>query len=151
MDDVIYVLNDQCLKPQDLARLYTVIGWNCDGTRTISRIATILGSSFCYVSACVNGQLVGFGRILGDGFSGQILDLMTHPDHRRKGIATEIMKRLLKEASERLVGLHLIDGNKSEGRFYERFGFLAANSDTDLLMYWDPSAQTTEQDHTQSE
>lgn len=142
MDDIAYILNDPDLKPEDLVQLYTIIGWNSDGTRTVNRVATILGSSFCHVSARNSGLLVGFGRILGDGFSGQILDLMTRPGYRGRGIATEIMKRLLKEASGKLVGLHLIDGTGGGGRFYERFGFSTANPETDLLMYWDTNAET---------
>ena len=138
MCDIAYLENDPGLSPQALIHLYALIGWNRDGTRTPDRVAQILRESDWHVSARINGELVGFGRLVADGFSGQILDLMTHPNHRRRGIATEIMNRLVAEASQTLVGLHLIDGTGDGGRSYERFGFSKADPRTDRLMYWNP-------------
>jgi len=151
MCGIVYLKNDPCLSPEALIQLYSLIGWNASGARTTERVARILSASACYVSASINGELVGFGRLMADGSFGQILDLMTHPDHRGRGIATQIMKRLLEEAAKELLGLHVIDGSGGRGHFYERFGFSAANPETDLLMYLTPRADGVGQDDAHGE
>ena len=135
MCNVKYIMEGNHVRPEELIQLYTAIGWNRNGVRTVSRVAEILRSSGCCVAAYVDGTLVGFGRILSDGFSGHVLDLMTAPDYRNRGIASEIMRRLKTWASGRLISLSLVDGTGTGGRFYKRFGFSTADPGTDLLMY----------------
>jgi GNAT superfamily N-acetyltransferase len=110
------------------------VGWNAEGLRTTGKTAQMLRTSHCHVSALSGDVLVGFGRILGDAYVGQILDVITRPSHRRQGIATGIVRRLLQYAEGRYLGLSLIDGSGVEG-FYERFGFEAADVATNRLMF----------------
>ena len=125
-------LNNPAVSAQALHELYTAIGWNASGLRSPENCGKILANSWCYVSAHVDQQLVGFGRILADGVFGQILDIMVLPGFRRQGIGTELVRRLVDATSTELVALHLIDGSGCPA-FYERCGFVAAKGET--VMY----------------
>jgi len=61
--------------------------------------------------------------------------VITHPEYRRQGIVTKIMRNLLETANEQRLGLVLIDGS-GYSDIYERFGFTAADPTSDRLMYW---------------
>lgn len=128
-------LDDPNLDPVALTELYGLIGWNANGQRTPDRTARALRASVRYASAAHLGELVGFGRISGDEYAAQIVDVITHPEYRRQGIATKIMHKLLEAANEQCLGLVLIDGS-GYNDFYERFGFTTADPTSDRLMYW---------------
>ncbi len=145
MASVTYEVDDKLLRAKELASLYTKVGWNQSGDRTVTRVESILANSYCYVTARHDEMLVGFGRVLGDGFCGQVLDLMTHPEHRGRGIATEVMRRLMDAVSHRLVGICLIDGMGGDGGFYGRFGFQPADHATNRLMYFDPDERDAQE------
>lgn len=128
-------LDDPNLDAVALTELYGLVGWNANGERTTARTARVLRTSVSYASAVHNGQLIGFGRISGDEYAAQVVDVITHPEYRRQGIATEIMHHLLEAATARTMGLLLIDGS-GYNDFYERFGFTTADPTSDRLMYW---------------
>ena len=121
--------------PEAITALYTAVGWNRSGARTVEKTRAVLAASATHVVARVAGRVVGFGRVIGDAYAAQLLDIITHPDYRRRGIATEITRRLLAHARAQALGVMLVDGTGLEG-FYERLGFEAADPATDRLMYW---------------
>lgn len=135
MPSLTITLDDPNLDPVALTELYGLVGWNANGHRTPERTARALRASVRYASAVHKGQLVGFGRISGDEYAAQIVDVITHPEYRRQGIATKIMHNLLEAATARTLGLVLIDGS-GYNDFYERFGFTTADPTSDRLMYW---------------
>lgn len=135
MPDIVITVNNANLDPGAVTDLYALVGWNKDGHRTSDKTQRALNASVCHVSAMLGDQLVGFGRISGDEYAAQIADVITHPDYRQQGIATEMMRRLLEYAGHRVFGLVLIDGSGLNG-FYERFGFTSADPTNDRLMYW---------------
>lgn len=128
------VLNDPQVSAAALTDLYAAVGWNVDGRRTPERTAQMLSRTLAYVCVCQGEQLVGFGRASGDVYGAQLLDLMTHPDWQRRGVGTAVIEALLTHLHGDVLGLSLIDGTGRPG-FYERFGFRAANPETDRLMY----------------
>ena len=81
----------------------------------------------------VNGEVAGF--ILGAsmlfhyGRTFEINDLAVDPAYQHRGIAKQLMERILSDIKEQgMVGVHLITA--SEGflqSFYERFGFSKEN------------------------
>lgn len=89
--------------------------------------ATLGLAGTCY-SVCVrdDDQLVGMGRVIGDGGCFyQIVDIAVHPDYQRRGIGYEIMDRLMRQLranapASAYVSL-IADGPASH--LYERFGF----------------------------
>lgn len=76
-----------------------------------------------------NGKLIGMGRILYDyGSTAYIADIFVHPDYQRKGIGSQIVKRLMSrtldaaEAGERI--FFILGAAKGKEPFYEQLGFL---------------------------
>ncbi|CAN5485859.1 GNAT family N-acetyltransferase [soil metagenome] len=135
MADVHFAVNDPDLDARAVNALYAAVGWNAVGQRTVEKTRQMLQMSACHVTARTGGELVGFGRILADPYTAQLLDLMIHPAFQRRGVASGILQRLLAFAEGKYLGVYLIDGSGLVG-FYEHFGFEAANPVTDRLMYW---------------
>ena len=127
-----YVLNDPELEPKTLNALYTAVGWG-DG-RTAAKTRLVLERAACFVAAWDGSRLVGFGRVLADVYSAQLLDVMTHPEERRKGVASGVVSRLVTFAEAEGFSLMLISAGGVQG-LYRQFGFFEANPQTDVLMY----------------
>ena len=55
-----------------------------------------LPNSLFAVSVRVDGELVGMGRVIGDGGCNfDIVDMAVHPDHQRRGIGNKVMDMLM--------------------------------------------------------
>lgn len=127
-----YVLNDPELEPEILNALYTAVGWG-DG-RTAAKTRLVLERAACFVAAWDGSRLVGFGRVLADVYSAQLLDVMTHPEERRKGVASGVVSRLVTFAEAEGFSLMLISAGGVQ-ELYKQFGFFEADPRTDVLMY----------------
>ena len=129
------MVNDERLEAAALNDLYTAVDWNADNERTEAKTSAMLQASPCFVAAWADEKLVGFGRILADPYTAQILDVMTHPDYWKRGVASGVMERLLDFArGHEFLGVTLIAAGGLEG-FYTRFGFAAARLESDVLMF----------------
>ncbi|MGI9202982.1 MAG: GNAT family N-acetyltransferase [Woeseiaceae bacterium] len=90
--------------------------------------AAKLGLPNSLFAVCVrdDAQLIGMGRIVGDGGCNfEVVDIAVHPDWQRRGIGYQVMQSLIKylEANappSAYVSL-IADGDAS--RLYEKFGF----------------------------
>ena len=79
-----------------LNALYRDVGWDRSNRRTQAETAEMLKRSLYQVAAySTDIGLVGFTRICGDPYVVQILDVITHPNFRRRGIATRCMQGAL--------------------------------------------------------
>lgn len=81
---------------------------------------------FVFLGAYEDGELVGYGGLLSVLDEGDIVNIATHPSHRRKGIARLLLLALKDAATERgVTRLHLEvrEGNIPARRLYESFGF----------------------------
>ncbi len=84
----------------------------------------ILRRSLLYVCAYSQARLVGFVNVAWDGgIHGFILDTTVHPDVRREGIGSELVKRAAQASREH--GLHWlhVDFEPHLRDFYRRCGF----------------------------
>ena len=62
----------------------------------------MLRLSHYYIAAhTAEGTFVGFARVCGDPYVAQVLDVITHPDYRRRGIASQCMRGLLAHCNGR--------------------------------------------------
>jgi ribosomal protein S18 acetylase RimI-like enzyme len=78
-----------------LAKLFEQAGWH-HRTRDLGRLARVVAGSMFVVSAWDDQVLVGFARAISDGASdAQISTVAVHEDYRRRGIGTELIRRLL--------------------------------------------------------
>ena len=120
-----------------LNSLYKLIGWDRYGRRTLQETREMLEASRFYVAAhAADHGLVGFARVCGDPYVAQVLDVITHPDWRRRGIATESMRRVLGHLERsRYVTVTLTAGTELAA-FYERFEFRIGSEAT---RRWSPS------------
>ncbi len=70
--------------------------------------------------ACDGERIVGMARLLSDGVcNAYLLDVWTASSHRRRGIASRLVRRLLDEVPGQHVGLQTDDAQA----FYLRLGF----------------------------
>ena len=129
-----YNKNELTLVANELIELYTVVGWNKKKLRTHQKTQAVLDNSPYFVQARYENHLVGFGRVIVDPYFAIILDLITHPDHRRSGIATEILKKLIAYCHSQSLPMQLVDGSGTES-LYEKLGFKKASSDKEKVMY----------------
>jgi GNAT superfamily N-acetyltransferase len=99
------------------------VGWATFPPEVAER--SLAATPFC-VCAFLGDELIGMGRILGDGvISFYIGNVMVRPDYQRTGIGREIMERIAAYLDEHaapgaIASLLSIKGRES---FYTRFGF----------------------------
>ena len=125
--------------PVDAAQLnalYRLIGWDRHNRRTATETTVMLRVSHYYIAAHTDeSTLVGFARVCGDPYVAQVLDVITHPAYRQRGIATTCMRGVLAHLQRvRYVSVTLTDGSGIEG-FYQRFGF---RDYKDVALIWKP-------------
>src|SRR5262247_1126705 len=103
-----------------LNALYQLIGWDRQNRRTEAETTAMLRVSHYYIAAhTAAGELVGFARVCGDPYVAQVLDVITHPEYRRRGIATRCMQGVRAHLRRsRYASVTLIDGSGVPG-FYE--------------------------------
>jgi predicted GNAT family acetyltransferase len=124
----------------ELNALYRLIGWDRSNRRTAAETAEMLKVSHYYIAAqTAEGGLIGFARVCGDPYVAQVLDVITHPEYRHRGIATNCMCGVVAHLQRsRYVSVTLTDGSGIEG-FYERFGFQVFK---DTARIWKPVMET---------
>ena len=122
---------NESVDPAQLNDLYTTVGWDNDRRRTDRETTDMLRTSCYHIAAhTVDGRLIGFARVCGDPYVVQVLDVITHPDYRRRGIATRCMGGVLGHLlASNYVSVTLTDGSTLDG-FYHRFGFRPISPDT---------------------
>lgn len=106
--------------------LYDAVKWGSYDSE-ISKKA--LDNTFYSVSVYNDNQIVGFGRLIGDGICFMYIhDVMVVPEYQNKKIGTMIMNKLInqiekikKENPDMRVYL---GASKGKEGFYEKFGFV---------------------------
>jgi predicted GNAT family acetyltransferase len=93
-----------------------------DNGRSPTQLRASFENSHAVALAIAGGEIVGTARALSDGVcNAYIVDVWTRTEHRRQGVATRMMTRLL----ERLDGQHVylqVDPGP-EATLYEKLGF----------------------------
>jgi GNAT superfamily N-acetyltransferase len=85
------------------------------------------------VSVFDGGELVGMGRIVGDGaLCFYIQDVIVAKSHRRRGVGTAVMEALMDFIADRAVKDTYVGLMSAVGKepFYERFGFTGRPTET---------------------
>lgn len=109
----------------EVIRLYKDAGWWLEEYSDASFIDHITADSFLFAGVFDdNGQLVGMGRVLADGYSdAYIQDVVVLSSYRGQGIGKTIINFLVKELKRNdidWIGLIAEPGTK---HFYEELGF----------------------------
>ena len=110
--------------PVDVAQLnalYRVIGWDSHHRRPRRKRRHAARQPLYIVAHTAEGTLVGFARVCGDPYVAQVLDVITHPAYRRRGIATQCMRGVLAHLQRsRYVSVTLTDGSGSDVMLRDR-------------------------------
>ncbi|AJY74687.1 GNAT family N-acetyltransferase [Paenibacillus beijingensis] len=125
MNDISYEIIERLPTVKEHKTLWEAVGW---GPIDTEMSAQSIAHSIYGVVAVSNGEVVGMGRIIGDGaMYFYIQDVAVLPEYQRKGIGGKIVARLLDHIKARrftngiaFVGLFASHGKEP---FYETFGF----------------------------
>ena len=110
------------------AKQFLLLRQSVGGTGVELQIEKALESGLYTILAKDGEQVVGMGRLVGDGFTiCYIQDLIVLPEYQGKGIGTAIMEKLIDYIKDNAIpntyvtaGLFSAKGKES---FYEKFGF----------------------------
>ncbi len=107
-----------------LNALYRLVGLDLHNRRSDGETVEMLGASRFYMAAhAPRVGLVGFARVVGDPYVVQVLDVITHPDYRRRGIATHCLQAVVRHL-ERSRYVTVTASHAAElGELFARFGF----------------------------
>ncbi|MBN1304999.1 MAG: GNAT family N-acetyltransferase [Anaerolineales bacterium] len=98
------------------------------------------------VLARYNRETIGFARVVGDGgLCFYIQEIIVHPDHQRKGIASTFMQYILASLEERAIPRSYIGVFAGKGLkdFYRGYGFWERPSGvmgSGMMQFWKDSA-----------
>lgn len=127
MDDRISVRLIEALDASALERLaglYRLAGFAEAGDDAVAWLPGMLAGSLLAAAAFHEGELVGFGRALGDGVSDAFLqDVVVDPEWRRRGVGRMVVELLVRELRARgadWIGLVAVPGKAG---FYRKLGF----------------------------
>lgn len=110
-----YLANND-VATEELISVFKSVGWNKDP----QDILQAFQNSY-YVTAYDEEKLVGFARAISDGYYyTSIFDMIVRPQYQKKGIAKQLMKRLLKKFQGSYFFLSYTPGNRD---FYAKCGF----------------------------
>ena len=92
--------------------------------RTLDAAERGLPNSCHGVTVVHDGEVIGMGRIVGDGATVfQLTDIAVHPDHQGQGLGTEITRALVDWLHENAPSSAYVNLVADVDGFYERFGF----------------------------
>lgn len=131
-------LTDQPPSPAAYARLCTAVGWERYADEV--RAAVALANSLAYATVTNDDEVVGMGRVVGDGaIVFYLQDIAVDPEHHGQGIGTAIVDSLMHQI-DRLAPPGSFIGLFSAPRaaeLYRRVGFESSNTGMSRYLPWD--------------
>lgn len=118
----VEALDDRALA--QLAELYRTAGFVEPDDDPIAWLPEILRGSLLAAAAFADGELIGFGRALGDGRSDAFLqDVAVVPAWRKRGVGRKLVEHLIAELRARGVDWIGLIAAPGKEEFYRRLGF----------------------------
>ena len=109
-------------------RLLESVGWP---TRDPEAVKAALERTLFTVCAISNSEVVGMGRVIGDGaIINYIQDVIVLPEYQKQGIGEKIMLEIMEHLSEHVPGgdVALFTMRENVG-FYQRYDFAESTPD----------------------
>ena len=128
MENIVFMEN--ALEYGDYCRLRESVKWmNFSGIQT----EKALKNSLYTIAVVKDEQVVGMGRLVGDGMYYMVVDVVVHPSCRKNGIGSTIMNMLIGYVEKETPpggrsSIQLI-AEKQKEAFYEKMGFKAIPHD----------------------
>lgn len=125
-----YTIEEILPTPEQWMALRASVGW---ATFPVEVAAQSLAATPYCVCAMEDGELIGMGRVLGDGvISFYIGNIMVRPDRQKRGIGRHIMQKIGEwvegvAAPGAIASLLSIKGYEA---FYTQFGFVCRPDET---------------------
>ena len=115
---------------EQLKNLYREAGWwdeHLDNTDP-ELIHKIVQGSFCFVTASINGRIIGMGRAISDGAcDAYIQDVVVLNEFRGKEIGVLIMNELIKYLQSKNITWITLISEPEAVSFYQKYGFSQMN------------------------
>jgi spermidine synthase len=103
--------------------LYKIAGWWKESCSS-DQISKLISGSFCFLTAWNEDKLVGFGRVISDGFNdGYIQDVYVSENFRKQGIAGNIISKLTEYCKEKNINWIALIAAPGSATLYEKLGF----------------------------
>jgi GNAT superfamily N-acetyltransferase len=121
---------------EEYLRMRTVVGWRPFDEQMA---ATALANSLCAVSVLFHGELIGCGRVVGDGAAFFYLqDVAIHPAFQGKGLGKRLVTALMNYIQlhahpNTTIGLFAAPGAAD---FYLQFGFEVWPDRPGMMQIW---------------
>ena len=130
----LFLNTPTCDQIDALIYLYQEAKWWSAEIDDRDLIKAIITGSHCFCVATAKHKIIGMGRAISDGASdAYIQDVVVSKAFRHKGIATQIITRLIEKLeADGISWIGLIAENNSAG-FYHRFGFTSMENSTPML------------------
>ena len=112
-------LVDNILTPEDFVRLRTATGF---ADIPLEHARKALQNGLINVSAIKDGELIGMGRLVGDGAMYWYLqEIVVLPEYQRQGIGAQLIEFAKEKYDSRF--LWTLEKNKEAIHFYKAHGF----------------------------
>ena len=121
--DGIRYLSGAIPAADDVRALYDAVGWSAY-TGDMDTLMGGLQGSATVVTAFDGGRLVGLARVVSDGHTiAYLQDILVDPGHQRRGIASELLRRVFARFGHVRQHVLLTDTEERQRAFYEAHGF----------------------------
>ena len=133
---MINIIKEISVSIDDVLPLYQAVGWT-NYTNQPQMLEQSLAHSLAIYVARDGEEIVGFVRLIGDGFSSVFVqDLIVLPSYQRQGIGSSLMKEALADYKDAYqVQLATDESEKTLG-FYRSLGFETLSSFQCTGMIW---------------
>ncbi len=112
---------------KDFIKIFNSVGWE----RTAARVNENKKHSVFAVGLYIENNIVGMGRVVGDGAYFTIYDVVVDKLHQRLGLGSIILKEIVEwyKTIEDDDTFLYVNASKNKERFYEKFGFVPRPND----------------------
>ena len=111
---------------EEIFPLYEAVGWTNYTTNPTMLQNALEHSLFILTAREEEGELIGFLRAVGDGYSIlYIQDIIVLPEYQRQGIGTQLLRQTLEYFNEVYQIILTTDSELKTIAFYESNGFTA--------------------------
>jgi ribosomal protein S18 acetylase RimI-like enzyme len=122
--------NNQFPKIEDFFALFETTGWDLNDPANPEEIYSALKHSWYSLSAYHDSRLIGYGRVISDGFyHAFIVELIIHPDYQGQRIGSHILTQLVAHCQATGIRQIQLFSAKGKAGFYEKHGFQIRSSD----------------------
>lgn len=122
-------------KVDEFLKLFNSVDWERDK----KRVKENKKHSYFAVSLYIDNEIVGMGRVVGDGAYFTIYDIVVDKEHQSLGLGSIIMQEIVdwyKTIKDDDTFLY-VNASKNREKFYEKFGFRSRpNDDVGAGMKW---------------